>query len=160
MMQTERLMVTTPSEREIAMSRVFDAPRHLVFDAYTKPELLQRWLGVFGGWSFKVCEVDLKVGGRYRFVWTKDGHDMGMGGTYREIARNERIVSDERFDDPWYEGQAVATTTFVEKAGRTTLVMAVRYDSQAIRDAVLQSPMEQGVAASFDVLAGLLSKPA
>ena len=160
MMQTDRLMVTTPSDREIAMSRVFDAPRHLVYDAYTKPELLKRWLGVFGGWSFKVCEVDLKVGGRYRFVWTKDGHDMGMGGSYREIVRHERIVSDETFDDPWYEGQALATTTFVEKEGRTTLGMSVRYDTKAIRDAVLQSPMETGVAASFDALAGLLARPA
>lgn len=160
MMQTDRLMVTTPNDREIAMTRVFDAPRHLVFDAYTEPELLKRWLGVFGGWSFKVCDVELKVGGRYRFVWTKDGHDMGMGGTYREIVKNERIVSDETFDDPWYEGQAVATTTFVEQAGRTTLVMAVRYDSKAIRDAVLQSPMETGVAASFDALAGILARSA
>ena len=160
MMQTERLMVTTPSDREIAMSRVFDAPRHLVYDAFTKPELIQRWLGVFGGWSFKVCEVDLKVGGRYRYVWTKDGHDMCLGGTYREIVKNERIVSDEVFDDPWYEGQAVATATFVEKAGKTTLVMAVRYDSKAIRDAVLQSPMERGVASSFDALAALLARSA
>ena len=160
MMQTERLMVTTPSDREIAMSRTFDAPRHLVFDAYTKPELLKKWLGVFGGWTFAVCEVDLKVGGKYRFVWAKDGHEMGMGGIYREIVKNTRIVSTEKFDDPWYEGEAEGTVLFEEKAGRTTLTMLVRYDTKAIRDAVLQSPMETGVAASFDALAELLAKSA
>jgi len=160
MMQTERLMVTTPSDREIAMSRTFDAPRNLVYDAYTKPELLKRWLGVFGGWSFAVCEVDLKVGGKYRFVWRKDGHEMGMGGIYREIVKHERLVSTEKFDDPWYEGEAVSTTLFEEKTGKTTLTIMVRYDSKEIRDAVLQSPMETGVAASFDVLAELLAKSA
>ena len=160
MMQTERLMVTTPSDREIAMSRTFDAPRHLVWDAYTKPELLKKWLGVFGGWTFAVCEVDLKVGGKYRFVWSKDGHEMGMGGIYREIVKNTRIVSTEKFDDPWYEGEAEGTVLFEEKAGRTTLTMLVRYDTKEIRDAVLQSPMETGVAASFDVLAELLAKSA
>src|ERR1700716_4401588 len=91
-----KLQVTTPSDREIAMTRVFDAPRSLVFDAFTKPELLKRWLGVLGGWTFAVCEVDLKVGGKYRYVWRgKDGREMGMGGVYREIVRPERIVSTE-----------------------------------------------------------------
>ena len=83
----EKLQVSTPSDRELAMTRVFDAPRSMVFDAWTKPELLKRWLGVFGGWTFAVCEVDLRVGGKYRFVWRgKDGNEMGMGGVYREIA--------------------------------------------------------------------------
>ncbi len=88
---TGTLQVTTPSDREIAMTRVFDAPRRLVFDAWTKPELLKRWLGVRGGWSFTVCEVDLKVGGTYRFVWRgPNGKEMGMGGVYREIKPPER----------------------------------------------------------------------
>ena len=77
-----KLQVTTPSEREIAMTRVFDAPRSLVFDAWTKPERLKRWLGVRGGWTFAVCEVDLRVGGSYRFVWRgPTGAEMGMGGS-------------------------------------------------------------------------------
>ncbi len=152
------LQITTPSDREIAMTRVFDAPRKLVFDAYTKPELLKRWFGVFGGWSLVVCEVDLRVGGAYRYVWrgTKD-NEMGMGGVYREVVVPERIVATETFDDPWYEGEAVGTVTFVEQGGKTTLTISVLYDSKAIRDAILQSPMVQGVAASFDMLAELLA---
>jgi len=155
------LTVTTPTDREIAMTRVFDAPRRLVFDAYTKPELLKRWLGVFGGWSFVVCEVDLRVGGSYRFVWRgRDGNEMGMGGVYREIVPATRIVCTEKFDDPWDEGEAVGTATFVEQAGKTTLTITVIYDSTEIRDAVLKSPMEQGMAAGFDKLAELLATPA
>src|ERR1700693_1147201 len=115
-----KLKITTPSDREIAMTRVFDAPRALVFDAWTKPELLKRWLGVFGGWTFAVCEVDLKVGGRYRYVWRgANGKEMGMGGVFREIVRPERIVCTEKFDESWYPGDAVDTTVFVENGGKT-----------------------------------------
>ena len=89
MTNTGSLKVTTPSDREIAMTRVFDAPRTLVFDALTKPELLKRWLAVRGGWSLVVCEIDLKVGGAFRYVWARDrdGIEMGMRGVYREIGR-------------------------------------------------------------------------
>lgn len=153
-----KLKVSTPSDRELAMTRVFDAPRSMVFDAWTKPELLKRWLGVFGGWTFAVCEVDLRVGGKYRFVWRgKDGNEMGMGGLYREIVRPERIVCTEKFDDPWYEGDAIDTTTFVERAGKTTMTTTVLYASKEIRDAVLRSPMESGVAKSYDKLAEVLA---
>jgi uncharacterized protein YndB with AHSA1/START domain len=152
------LQVTTPSEREIAMTRAFDAPRRLVFDAWTRPELLKRWLGVRAGWSMVVCEVDLKVGGAYRFVWRKGpGTDMGMGGVYREVVAPERLVATEKFDDPWYEGEAVGTTVFVEQGGKTTVTTTVRYASQAVRDAVLKTPMERGVAESYDVLAQILA---
>jgi uncharacterized protein YndB with AHSA1/START domain len=151
------LKVTTPSDREIAMTRAFDAPRQLVFDAYTRPELLRRWLGVFGGWTMEVCDIDLRVGGAYRYVWRNTkGHEMGMGGTYLEIVPGEKLVAGERFDDPWYEGEAVATIEFVEKNRRTTMTTTVRYQSKAVRDAVLQSPMETGVAASYDALEALL----
>jgi len=153
-----KLQISTPSDRELAMTRVFDAPRSMVFDAWTKPELLKRWLGVFGGWTFAVCEVDLRVGGKYRFVWRgKDGNEMAMGGVYREIVRPERIVCTEKFDDPWYEGDAIDTTTFVERAGKTTMTTTVLYASKAIRDAVLKSPMESGVAKSYDKLAEVLA---
>lgn len=152
-----KLQISTPSDRELAMTRVFDAPRSMVFDAWTKPELLKRWLGVFGGWTFAVCEVDLRVGGKYRFVWRgKDGNEMGMGGVYSEIVRPERIVCTEKFDDPWYEGDAIDTTTFVERAGKTTMTTTVLYASKEVRDAVLESPMESGVAKSYDKLAELL----
>jgi uncharacterized protein YndB with AHSA1/START domain len=153
-----RLQVTTPSEREISMTRVFDAPRSLVFDAWTKPELLRRWLGVRGGWSFAVCEVDLRVGGTYRFVWRgPDGTEMGMGGVYREIVRPERIVATEKFDDPWYEGEALDTMVFVERGGKTTATTTVLYASREVRDAVLKSPMDRGVAESYDQLAEVLA---
>jgi uncharacterized protein YndB with AHSA1/START domain len=153
-----QLQITTPSDREIAMTRVFDAPRDMVFDAWTKPELLTRWLGVRGGWTFAVCEVDLRVGGAYRFVWRgPTGNEMGMGGVYREIVRPERLVATERFDDPWYEGEALDTTTFVEQNGQTTATTTVRYASREVRDAVLQSPMERGVAESYDKLDEVLT---
>jgi uncharacterized protein YndB with AHSA1/START domain len=153
----ETLKVTTPSDREIALSRVFDAPARLVFDAYTKPELLRRWLGARDGWTFAVCEIDLRVGGTYRWVWRgPDGMEMGMGGVYREIARPERIVATEKFDQSWYEGDAVVATTFDERNGRTTLTITVLYQSKDVRDAVLQTPMESGVAEGFDKLAELL----
>jgi uncharacterized protein YndB with AHSA1/START domain len=151
------LQITLPSEREIAMTRVFNAPRGLVFDAWTRPDLLKRWLGVREGWSLALCEVDLKVGGRFRFVWRgPDGVEMGMHGVYREIVRPERLVSTEVFDEPWYEGEAVDTIVLVEKDGQTTATTTVRYASQAVRDAVLQSPMASGVAQSYDTLAALL----
>ena len=153
-----KLQISTPSDRELAMTRLFDAPRSMVFDAWTKPELLRRWLGVFGGWTFAVCEVDLRVGGKYRFVWHgKDGNEMAMGGVYREIVRPERIVCTEKFDDPWYEGDAIDTTTFVERGGKTTMTTTVLYESKEIRDAVLKSPMESGVAKSYDKLAEVLA---
>jgi uncharacterized protein YndB with AHSA1/START domain len=151
------LEVTTPTDREISMARAFNAPRRLVFDAYTKPELVKRWLGVQNGWTMEVCEIDLRVGGAYRYVWrSAGGKDMGMGGVYREIVPAERIVATEKFDDPWYEGEAEGTITFVEQGGKTTLTIKVLYASKEIRDAILKTPMDQGVAASFDKLEELL----
>jgi uncharacterized protein YndB with AHSA1/START domain len=159
MSSTGKLQITTPSEREIVITRVFDAPRKLVFDAWTKPELLKRWLLGPPGWTMPVCEIDLRVGGRYRYVWRneRNGTDMGMGGVYREIVAPERIVATEKFDDPWYEGESVGTIAFVEKDGKTTTTQTLRYESREIRDAVLKSPMEEGVAASYDRLAEVLA---
>ena len=153
-----KLQITTPSDREIAMTRVFDAPASMVFDAWTQPELLTRWLGVRGGWTFAVCKVDLRVGGSYRFVWRgPTGAEMGMGGVYREIVRPARLVATQQSDDPWYEGEALDTTTFVEQGGKTTATTTVRYTSREVRDAVLKSPMERGVAESYDQLDEVLA---
>lgn len=153
-----KLQVSTPSDREIAMTRVFDAPRSMVFDAWTRPELLTRWLGVRGGWTFAICQVDLRVGGSYRFVWRgPGGAEMGMGGVYREIARPDRLVATEKFDESWYEGEALDTTTFVEQNGKTTATTTVRYASREVRDGVLKSPMERGVAESYDKLDEVLA---
>lgn len=150
------LQVTTPTEREIVLTRVFDAPRHLVFDALTKPELVKQWFLGPPGWSMPVCEIDLRVGGAYRYVWRKTGRqDMGMGGVYREIMPPERLVHTEAFDD--FPGDSIVTTVLVEQGGRTTLTSTGLYPSKEIRDAVLKSGMEQGAAASYDRLAELLS---
>ena len=157
MPNTGSLKVEARGDREIVMTRVFDAPRSLVYQAFTKPDLLKRWLGVFGGWSLPVCEVDLRVGGRYRYVWRKEGAEMGMGGVYKEIVPNERIVNTEKFDDPWYEGEGLGTVTFVERGGKTTMTQTILYTSKQARDGVLKSPMESGVAQSYDKLAEILS---
>ena len=152
------LKVTTPTEREIAMTRVFDAPRHLVFDAYTKPELVQRWLGAMAGWSWVECKIDLRVGGAYRYLWRgPNGEEMGMRGVYREIVAPERVVATEVYDQAWYQGDAVETLHLAEQGGKTTLTITVRYQSREVRDAVLKSPMERGMAAGLDKLAELLT---
>jgi uncharacterized protein YndB with AHSA1/START domain len=153
------LKITTPTDREIAMTRVFAAPRRLVFDALTKPELVKQWLLGPPGWSMPVCELDLRVGGKYRYVWRRDsdGTDMGMGGVYREIVAPERIVCTEKFDQSWYSGEAVGTTRLVEQGGKTTMTQTMLYESRETRDEVLKSPMEAGVGASYDRLAELVA---
>jgi len=153
------LKLTTSGERELVMTRSFDAPRQLVFDAHTKPELVRRWLLGPPGWSMPVCEIDLRVGGKYRYVWQhdRDGTKMGMGGVYREVVAPERIVNTEKFDEAWYPGEALGTLVLVERGGKTTLTYTMRYASRAARDAVIKSNMESGVAASYDRLAELLA---
>ena len=153
-----KLKVTTPSDTDIEMVRVFDAPRRLVYDALTKPDLVKRWLGVFGGHTMPVCEIDLRVGGKYRYVWTMpEGGLMGMGGVFQEIVPDERIVVTEKFEDAWYPGEAINVTTLSEKNGRTTMSLLVRYESKEARDGVLKSGMETGVDASYDTLDGVLA---
>ena len=155
MQNTGTLTVTTPSDREIVLTRVFNAPRHLVWDAFTRPELLKRWFGP-RGWSLVVCEVDLRVGGGFRFVLRgPDGADMGMRGVYLEIDGPSRSVHTESFDD--YPGESTVTTLLVEREGQTTLTATVSYPSPEIRDAVIRSGMEHGAAESYDRLAELLA---
>jgi uncharacterized protein YndB with AHSA1/START domain len=157
-MTTETLQVTMPSDREVAMTRVFNAPRHLVFDAWTKPELLKRWLGVGGGWTMVVCDVDLKVGGAYRYEWRgPEGEKLAIGGVYREIRRPERIVCTEMFDEPWQQGEAIDTTVLIEKDGKTTVTTTVLAPSREARDAVLKTGMTDGVGRSYDALDELLA---
>jgi uncharacterized protein YndB with AHSA1/START domain len=151
--------ITTPSDREIAMTRVFNVPRRLVFDALTKPELVKHWLLGPPGWSMPVCDINLKVGGAYRYVWKRDsdGTEMSSGGVFREIIAPDRIVATEKFEQPWYPGESMVTSTLVEQEGKTTLTMTVLYDSRETRDMVLKSGMERGVATSYDRLAELLA---
>jgi len=137
------------------LTRVFDAPRSLFFDAVTKPELLKRWLGAPGR-SMAVREVDLKAGGAWRWVLRgPDGTNMGMRGVYQEIVPPERLVSTEKFDD--YPGESLNTLVLVEQGGKTTLTITVLYESQGIRDAVIKSGMEHGAAECYDKLAELLA---
>ena len=151
------LRIVPQSDREIKITRDFQAPRKLVWDAYTKPDLVKQWLYGPPGWSFDVCEIDLRVGGKYRYVWRK-GADiaMGMGGVYREIRAPERIVSTEKFDEAWYPGEAVGTVVMTESGGATLVTTTVRYESKEIRDGVLKSPMESGLKAGYDRLAELV----
>jgi uncharacterized protein YndB with AHSA1/START domain len=154
MKNTGTLKVTTPTDREIVLTRVFDAPRRLVFDALSKPELLKRWFGP-RGWSLVVCEVDFKVGGGFRFVLRgPDGRQMGMRGVYRELAPPERSIHMESFDD--YPGESQVTTVLVEQGGKTTLTATVLAASREARDAVIISGMEHGAAETYDRLAELL----
>jgi uncharacterized protein YndB with AHSA1/START domain len=152
------LKVTTPSDREIMMTRIFDAPRSLVFDCYTKPELIKRWLTGPEGWSLVVCDNDLRVGGAFRWVWRgPDGREMGMGGVHRDIVRPERIVRTELFDQDWTGGETVGTLVLTEQDGKTTVTTTELYSSLAARDGALQSGMTQGVAANNDKLETLLA---
>ena len=154
MLNTGTLKVTMPSANEVVLTRVFDAPRQLVFDALTKPEILKRWFGPHG-WTLAICEVDFRVGGAWRYVLEgPDGRSMGMGGKYLEIDAGVRTVHTEGFDE--YPGDAVVTTVLTEADGKTTLTGTVRYDSHEIRDAVIDSGMEHGAAETYDRLAELL----
>jgi uncharacterized protein YndB with AHSA1/START domain len=155
MRNTGTLKVTIPSDREIVMTRVFDAPRTMVYDAFRKPELLKRWFGP-RGWTLVVAEVDWRVGGGFRFVMRgPDGQEMGMRGKYRELAPPEKSVHMESFDD--FPGESQVTGIFTEQNGKTTLTVTVLYDSKEVRDAVLQSGIEHGAAETYDRLAELLA---
>ena len=156
------LVVSTPSDREIVMTRRFDASRELVFAAFTDPKLIQRWLLGPPGWSMPVCELDLRVGGTYHYEWRNDAGDKSFGvhGTFREIVRPVRIVHSENFDEPWYPGDATVTTAFDESQGTTLLTMTILYDSKEIRDGAIESGMTTGVEASFDRLAAIMAEGA
>jgi uncharacterized protein YndB with AHSA1/START domain len=154
MKNTGTLQVTTPTDNEIVLTRVFNAPRQLVMDAFSKPELLKRWFGP-RGFTLATCEVDYKVGGGWRFILrSPDGKDMGMRGKYLEIGP-DRTVHIESFDD--YPGESTVTAVFTEHEGQTTMSATVRYPSREIRDIVIQSGMEHGAAESYDKLAELLA---
>ena len=151
--------VTTPSEREIRIERSFAAPRRLVYDAYTKPELLKRWLGTMPGWSWGKCDMDVRVGGRYHWVWKgPEGAELGISGVYREVVPSERLVNTEQFDQAWYAGEAVDTLVLTERDGRTTATTTILYVSKEVRDGVLQSPMADGMERGYTQLDRLLSE--
>jgi len=142
-------IVTFPSEREMVMTRVFDAPARLVFDAWTKPEHLPRWFGPHG-WTMPVCEVDLRPGGAYRFVMRKDdGTEMIMSGVYHEVSPPGRLVSSEYYDE-WPDNPLHNTLALEEHGGKTTLTVTSVFDSLEMREA--WSGAEEGARESFERL--------
>jgi uncharacterized protein YndB with AHSA1/START domain len=146
---------TTPSDREIVMSRVFDAPRVLVWEAWTNPEHLPHWMLGPEDWTMPVCEIDLRVGGEWRFAWRKAGGDeMEMRGAYREIAPPERLVSTESWGGDWPE--TINTLVLLEEDGMTRVTQSMVYPSKEARDAALQTGMKDGASLSFDRLARYL----
>ncbi len=156
MKNTETLKVTTPTDREIVMTRIFDAPRNLVFDALTKPELLKRWYGE-RGLSLVVCEVDLRIGGDWRFVTRRpDGKEIGQRGVYREIVWPERIVNTESWED-WNPGESLITVVLDEQGGRTTFTSTLLFPSQEVRDLLIKAGMTSGAAETYERLAECLA---
>ncbi len=176
-----KLTVTTQGEREVAITREFDAPRHLVFEALTTPELLRRWLIGPPGWAMTECEVNARVGGAYRYAWRHtDGSAMGMRGICTEVVPPELLVAKERFDEAWFErargvqdaklldslrpglerfdpGETVVSQRLAERGGKTTLNMTIRYDSPETRDMALKTPMARGMEAGYGKLDELLA---
>lgn len=144
------LTVTLPTDtdREIVVTRGFDAPRRLVFEAWTSPEHLPRWLLGPGGWTMPVCEVDLRPGGAWHFVWRgPEGAEMAMRGVYREIVPPDRIVSADSWGGDWPE--TLNTLTLDEEGGKTTVTQRVLYPSKEARDAALGTGMTGGMSESF-----------
>jgi uncharacterized protein YndB with AHSA1/START domain len=157
-MSERTLTLTTPSDREVRVTRRFDAPRHLVFRALTTPAILKRWLHGPDGWTLAVCTIDLRVGCAYRYVWRKPGgREMGMGGVFRAIEPPARLVCTELFDEDWTGGETVVTTTLDEDRGVTTLTSTILFVSKAARDGARETGFDRGMEAAYDLLADVLA---
>jgi uncharacterized protein YndB with AHSA1/START domain len=153
---SRRATLTLPTDEQILITREFDAPKHLVYKAWTTPELVKRWWHAKRG-EATIAEIDLRVGGRWRYVMiTNDGQEVGFHGEYREIVPNERIVSTEIYEGmPQGEGPeqgTLNTATFTEADGRTTLTILVQAPSKEIRDAIIDSGMEAGLQDALELL--------
>lgn len=146
---------TTPSDQEVMITRVVSAPRRVVFEAFTNARHVPNWLIGPEGWTMPVCEIDLRPGGTWRYVYRKnDGSEMTMQGSYREVAPPERLVSTESWGPEWPE--TVNTMVLTETGGLTTITITVRYPSKEARDAALKTGMKSGMDQSFARLDGLL----
>jgi uncharacterized protein YndB with AHSA1/START domain len=153
-----RLHVAAPGDLEIVLSRTFNASASLVFDALTQPELLTRWYGA-RGWNLVACTIDLRVGGRYRFVSRgPDDAELAQSGTYREVEQPSRLVYTEVFDDQSYPGETLIEHQLTERAGATTLTSTLRYPSPEAREIVLRYPMTRGVGESYGRLDAVLTE--
>ncbi|MEO8067239.1 MAG: SRPBCC family protein [Flavobacteriales bacterium] len=157
-----KVEIVPNGDRAILITRTFMAPRALVFDAMTKADMMLNWFHGAPGWTLVVCEIDLRVGGTYRWVWRNSaGDEMGMGGVYKEVVRPERLVTTEKFDQAWYPGEAVGTLVLTEEGGKTLMSLTVEYESPAARDGVLAvemgDEMEVGYARLDEYFANLKS---
>ena len=150
MMYPDSFEISVHGDREIRVTRLFNAPRALVFEAFTKPELVQRWLLGPAGWTMPICEINLKVGGAYRYVWRHEsnGSEIGLSGAFREIIRPERLVATER--TTWHAEEAIDTTVFVEEGSLTRMTLVVLFETTEARDAARRSGMDRGMKASYD----------
>jgi uncharacterized protein YndB with AHSA1/START domain len=163
----DKAQVTLPSEREVRVIRSFKAPRALVYRAYTEPELVRRWMLGPPGWSMPVCEMDVRVGGRYRWRWRndQDGSEFGFTGTFREVQPSSRLVHTEAYDPGTIGGEypandAIVTISFAEDAGMTTVVSLIDFGSKEARDAAMATGMTDGMEQSYQLLEGLLREQA
>ena len=148
--------ITTPSPREVVMTRLFNAPKQLVFDALTKPELLRRWYGP-KGWNLVICEVDLRVGGKWRFVSEREsGKNIGQYGVYTEIDEPNLNANTEFWED-WDAGETLATVVLTETNGKTLYEVTTVFPSQEVRDTILKSGMEHGAEETYDRLEEFLA---
>jgi uncharacterized protein YndB with AHSA1/START domain len=154
---SDTFKVTTPSDQEIRMTRVFNAPRHLVFEAMTKPEHVTEWWGRLGdGYSVPVCEIDLRVGGRWRFVNRHPRGEAAFHGEYREITPPSRLVFTEIYEE-FPDSVSVVTAEFADEGGKTRMTATVRYPSTEVRDMVLGTGMSTGAGISYDRLEDLVA---
>jgi uncharacterized protein YndB with AHSA1/START domain len=154
---TDSFTVTTPSDSEIRMTRLFDAPRALVFDAMTKPAHIREWWGRLGeGYSVPVCESDFRVGGHWRFVNRHPKGEAAFHGEHKEIVPPSRLVFTEIFED-FPDVVSVVTSEFSEEGTKTRLTVTVRYPSKQVRDIVIASGMAKGAGISYDRLEDLLA---
>lgn len=160
----EKAQVTLPSDREVSVTRSFNAPRSLVYRAYTEPALMQRWLTAMPGWSMPVCEMDLRVGGQYRWRWrNEDGQEFGFFGTFREIAPPSKLVHTQTYDPGNLAGvhdmgESIITVMFAENHGTTTVTTLIDYGSKDVRDAALETGMTDGMEMSYKLLDAVLDE--
>ena len=164
-MTIEKAQVSQPSEREVKVTRSFRAPRDLVYKAYTDPQLVKRWLLGPPGWTMPVCEMDVRVGGRYRWRWRsdKDGKEFGFAGTFREVQPAAKLVHTEAYDpgtvaDHFPGSEAIVTVTFTEESGVTTVTSLIDFGSKEARDAAFSTGMTDGMEQSYQLLDRLLSE--
>lgn len=161
------LEVSQPSDREVRVVRSFDAPRQLVWDAHTKPELVKRWMLGPPGWSMPVCEMDVRAGGAYRWRWRndEDGKEFGFFGTFKEVNEPSRIVHEEHYDPGDIGGAmssepAIITTEYAEANGVTTLTLTMLFSSEETRDAAVSTGMTGGMEMGYERLDEMFKKSA